>query len=121
MLGNDAAIEDAVDKAATDIHGDLYVTPENDAVLTDVDVHYADTNIEGDPNVTPESDNVLNEAVTNVEEDINGTLENYAVLNEDAANTEEDTNGSAEDKMVSMKMLEALRGIQMGCWKMRLC
>lgn len=93
--GNNAVIEDAVDEAATDNHGDSYATPDNDAVLNEGDVHEADTNIKGDPRMNPETDGVLNEAATNIEEDTNGTPEN------DAANTEEDTNGSPEDEAVS--------------------
>lgn len=107
--GNDAAIKDAVDKAATDI-GDSYTTPENDAVLNEVDVNNADANIEGDPNVTPETDDVLNEAATTIEEEINGTPEDEAVSNEDAANTEEDTNGSPEDEAVSNEDAENIEG-----------
>ncbi|KAK1366994.1 Homeobox domain-containing protein [Heracleum sosnowskyi] len=111
--GNDAAIQDAVDKVATDI-GDPNAIAENDAVLNEVDVNNADTNIEGDPNVTSETDDVLNEAATNIEEDINGTPENHAVLNEDAANTEEDTNGSPEDEAVSNEDAGNIEGDTIG-------
>lgn len=100
LPGNDAAIQDSADKAATAI-GDPNATLENDAVLNEVDVNNADTNIEGNPNVTPETDDVLNEAATNIEEDVNGTPENHAVLNEDAANTEEEMNRLPEDEAVS--------------------